>query len=170
MSRIGNSLLADSADIPLEAEQEVQGPGHCGEISEAGAGDEKHRRHQQEGQEGVLFPRVKSRRDEAPQLGRENREAQHQGREQRHFDLREEGFEHVGVDQPPLPRLEQRLNQDREDVLGEGEANEKGHHQRREAPQEPPAKLDQMLEQRLLGIVDVLHGSGRFSGGSSSPG
>ena len=25
-----------------------------------------------------------------------------------------------------------------------------------------------MLEQRLLGVVDVLHGSGRFSGGSSS--
>ena len=27
-----------------------------------------------------------------------------------------------------------------------------------------------MLEQRLLGVVDVLHGNGRFSGGSSSSG
>ena len=31
----------------------------------------------------------------------------------------------------------------------------------------PAPELDQMLEQRLLGVIDVLHGSGRFSGGSS---
>ena len=49
-------------------------------------------------------------------------------------------------------------------------ADEERDDQRREAPQEPPPELDQMLEQRLLGVVDVLHGSGRFSGGSSSPG
>ena len=29
-------------------------------------------------------------------------------------------------------------------------------------------KFDQMLKQRLLGVVDVLHGSGRFSGGRVS--
>src|SRR6185369_7406554 len=75
----------------------------------------------------------------------------------------------VGVDKAPLPCLEQRLNQHREDVAGEIEADEEGHGQRRQAPQETPPELDQMFEQRLLGIVDVLHGSGRLSiGGSSS--
>ena len=45
-------------------------------------------------------------------------------------------------------------------------ADEKCDDQRRQAPQQPAPELDQMLEQRLLGVVDVLHGSGRCSGGS----
>ena len=32
-------------------------------------------------------------------------------------------------------------------------------------PEQPPAELDQMLEQRSLGLVDVLHGSSRLRGG-----
>ena len=66
--------------------------------------------------------------------------------------------------------MQQRLDQHGEDVLREMEADEEGDDERREAPQEPAPELDQMLEQRLLGVVDVLHGSGRFSTGSSSSG
>ena len=42
--------------------------------------------------------------------------------------------------------------------------------ERGQAPEQAPPQLDQMLEQGLLGVVDVLHGSGRFSGGNSSAG
>jgi hypothetical protein len=50
----------------------------------------------------------------------------------------------------PCP-AEQRLDQHREDRLGEIEADEEGHGERRDAPQQPAAKLDQMIEQRRLG-------------------
>src|SRR6185295_8225936 len=77
-------------------------------------------------------------------------------------------LENIGIDELALPRLEQRLDKNRENILREVEAEEERQDQRRQAPQQAAAELDQMLEQRLLGVVDILHGSGRFSGGSSS--
>jgi hypothetical protein len=66
--------------------------------------------------------------------------------------------------------MDQGLDQHGEDLMREVEADEKRNHQRRQAPEEPAPELNQMLKQWLLGFVDILHGSGRCSGGSSSPG
>ena len=164
----GQRFLGDATDIALEAQEEVERPRHRHEIGKAGAGPEEERGHQQERQERLLFLRVHAGRDEPPQLRREHGEADHQRREQADLHLDEKRLENVGVDELALARLEQRLDEHREDVPGECEADEEGQDERHQAPQQPPAKLDQMFEQRLLGLVDVLHGSGRFSGGRSS--
>ncbi len=147
----------------------MQRPGHGDEVGEDRTGGEEQRSRQQERQEGFLLLDVESGRDEPPELRRQHREAQHQRGEQPDLHLHEESLENVDVNEPALAGPEQGLHQDRENVAREIEADEEGRDERREAPEQPPAKLDQMLEQGLLGLVDVLHGSGRFSGGSSSP-
>src|SRR4029079_9110208 len=75
-----------------------------------------------------------------------------------------------GVDELPLPRPDQRLDEDCEDVRCEREADEEGDDEGRQAAEQPAPQLNEMIKQGLLGVVDVLHGSGRFSGGSSSSG
>jgi hypothetical protein len=85
------------------------------------------------------------------------------------FHLDKEGFENVGVDQLALPGRQQWLDKDSEDRLGEIKAGEKGRRDRCDAPQQAPAKLDQMIEQRRFALIDVAdHGSGRSSGGVGS--
>ena len=46
-------------------------------------------------------------------------------------------------------------------VAGEMKADEEADYERREAPEQPPPKFDQMLKQRLLAVVDISHGNGR---------
>ena len=64
---------------------------------------------------------------------------------------------------------EQRRSDPPRQLPREVEADEEREDQSNERPHEPPPQLDQVLEQRLLGVVDILHGSGRWSIGSSSP-
>ena len=68
----------------------------------------------------------------------------------------------------PCPALSSGWTSTAKMSFGEIEADEEAQDEGHQRPQEPAPELDQMLEQRLLGVVDVLHGSGRFSGGSSS--
>ena len=159
-------LLLDAADIALIAQQKMKRPRHCCEICEASTRDEKDGRHQQEWQERLLFLHVEAGCNEAPELRRDHREAQHDRREQCDLHLREESFENVGVDQLALPGPDQRLDQNGENILRVSEADEERDEKRRQTPKEPPPELDQMLKQRLLCVVDVPHGSGRFSTGS----
>ncbi len=147
----------------------MQRPRHREEISKAGPGDEKERRHQQEREEGLLLPEIKPGSDEPPDLRREHREADHQRGEEGDLHLDEKGLENIDIDQLALARAEQRLDQDGEDRLGEIEAGEEGGEQSRNAPQQAPPKLDQMVEQRRLALVDVAdHGSGRSAVGVGS--
>src|SRR6185312_11192875 len=170
VANAGQRLLPDAADVALVAQKEMQRPRHGKEVGEAGSGREEQRRREKEGQECPFLLRVEAGGDKAPQLCRDDREAQHDRREQRDLHLDEESLEHVSVDQPSLPGLEQRLHQHGEDVLGEVKADEEKYDQRDQRPEKSPPELDQMFEQRLLGLVDVLHGSGRSSGGRSSSG
>ena len=155
-------LLVDAADVALEAKQEMKRPGHRHEVGEACSRHEEDRRHDQEGQERTLLLHVEARSDEAPDLDREHRKAEHQRCEEGDLHFHEEGFEYVGVDQPALPSSQQGLDQHRENRLGEIEADEEGDRQGRQAGQQALSQLNQMLEQRLPGLVNVLHGSGRW--------
>src|SRR5206468_292263 len=145
-------------------------PRHRDEVSERCTRGEKSRRRKQKRQKRVLLLRIQAWSDEPPQLRCDDRKAHHQGGEQRDLYLGEESLEHVCVNELSLAGAEQGLHEDREDRPREMKADEKGHDQGDEAPQEPPPEFDQMLQERLLGVVDVLHGSGRWSTGSSSPG
>jgi len=162
-------FTAGLENMVREAElEEMERPGHCCEIGKACTPSEEERRHDQERKEGLLLLGVEARRDKPPELRRDHREGQHDGREQSDFHLREEGLEYVRVDELALASAQQRLDQHGEYVLGEIEAHEEAGDEGCQRPQKPAPKFDQMLEKRLLAIVDVFHGSGRFSGGSSS--
>jgi hypothetical protein len=131
-------LLLYAADIALVAEQEVKRPGHRHVISEGRAADEEGRGEDQERQERLLLLRVKARGNEFPDLDREEGEAEHQRSEQRHLHLDEECFEDVGVDDPPLPRFQQRLHQEGENRPGEIEADGEQDRQDSDRPEQAP--------------------------------
>src|SRR5579875_2261452 len=96
-------LLLNPTDIALITQQKMQCPRHCNEIRERCAGAEKQRRGRKERQEGAFLLRVEPGSYKAPQLRCDDRKAHHERSEQRNFDLREEGFEHVGIDELALP-------------------------------------------------------------------
>ena len=85
------------------------------------------------------------------------------GAEQSELHLGEEEFLRRGVD-----HLDRRIDSGGEPVgpeqeivdrLGELEADEKGDEDREQRPDQPAPELDQMLDQRRLGGVDVLMAS-----------
>src|SRR5579875_1509661 len=96
-------FLLNPTNIALITQQKMQCPRHCDEISERCAGTEKQWRGSKERQESTFLLRVEPGSYKSPQLRCDDWKADHERSEQRNFDLREEGFEHVGIDELALP-------------------------------------------------------------------
>src|SRR5262249_48392580 len=70
-------------------------------------------------------------------------------------------------DDPRLPGAVQRRDQEGEDRPREIERAAERRGERHQRPEQPLAQFDQMVEQRRLGVVDVLHEAALLSAGAS---
>ena len=159
IARARQSLNVEPAGHPAEAEEEGEGDRHHHEIGERCARGEQHGGCEKERQEGLLLARIEAGCDKGPQLVGDHREADHEAREQGHLQFDEEHFRQLGEDQLALPfgkGIFQWLDQNGEDLVGEIEAARKAHRERQQRAHEPGAQLDQMVEQRRTGLVELL--------------
>ena len=152
-------LQLHPALVAFKAKEEPESRGHDHEIGQRRTGAEQDRGGQQEGQERLLFLGVEPGRDKGPKLVGDHRKGDEERGEQRHFQLHEERLVQLGIDQLALTRREsfgQRADQDREDIVGEIEADDECRRQRIDAAQQARAQFNQVVEQRRLRLVNVL--------------
>src|SRR5262249_3449785 len=140
------------------------------------AEQEEERRRDQVGPEGVALVSVQPWRDEHVELRRHHRKREEGGAEHRDLQLHHEVLEKAGVDELAIveacdPTV--RKGEDIEDRLGEEEADHERDHERDCCLDQARAQLDQVLDQRRLGGLDVLVGHAARSppaGGAAAAG
>ena len=121
-------------------------------VHDRAAGIEHERRGDQERQERLLLLAVEAGRHEQPDLHRDQREAHDQRHEGRELHRDEEELEDVEDDD--LVAVDQRrLDQEREDRLGEIEGDEEHGEEAQQGIDQPFAQLDQVIEQRHRLVV-----------------
>ena len=121
-------------------------------VHDRAAGIEHERRGDQERHEGALLVAVEAGRHEQPDLHRDQRKAHDQRHETRQLHRDEEELEDV-EDDDLVAVGQRRLDQEREDRLGEVEGDEEDQEEADQGIDQPLAQLDQVIEQRHRLVV-----------------
>ena len=133
-------------------EHEVDHVRHHDVVHDHAAGIEHERRGDQERQERPLLLPVEPGRHEQPDLHGDQREADDQRHEGRQLHRDEEELEDV-EDDDLVAVVHRRLDQEREDRLGEIEGDEEDEEEAQQGIDQPFAQLDQVIEQRHRLVV-----------------
>ena len=137
-------------------------------VHERAAGIEHERRGDEKRHEGALLVPIEARRHEQPDLHRDQRKAHDQRHERRQLHRDEEELEDV-EDDDLVAVGQRRLDQEREDRLGEVEGDEEDGEEADQRIDQALAQLDQVIEQRhrlvvFRSVVRLGHGRARSMG------
>ena len=114
----------------------------------------------EERQKYLTLVLVQTRGNKAPNLRRHDWEGDAHGTEEGDLDLSKESFVQGGEDHPSsglsLGRVGERLNQKIVDVAGHRVTQEERDDHADERIKQPLAQLDQVLQQRHLGVIEII--------------
>src|SRR5690606_34758030 len=155
-------LLLPLAD-PLRLEQEAEGRGQDDRVAEDGSGHEADGARDHEGKRHPPLVGIEPRRDESPELVKEDRHGEKEAGVEAHLDEGAELLHRRGLDQRALSlrkRIEDGPGEETEDLLREDERERAEDEHGQKNAKEPLAELAQMLPEAhaQLALLDA-HGS-----------
>jgi hypothetical protein len=146
----------------LHGQEEAHRHRHDEEIDDHGAEKEQQRRRHQIGHEGAPLVLVEAGRDELVDLAGDDGKRKTEGAEQGELHLREQEFLRRRVDHLDRTtggaalRPQVGQHQDVVDLLGEDEADRERDADGDQRPDQARAQLDEVIEERRLGGVDIV--------------